>query len=143
MVVPTSQSSALQRSGRAGRIRSGRSYRLYTEEAFHKLRSSTVAEMQRSNMAPVILQLKALGVDNILRFNFLSVCATRVSRKLVDLSLLLPLLLCLLPPDSVDDNNNVLCCCWQPPPADALLQGLELLYALEGVYPSLCLVYLV
>ena len=75
MVVPTSQSSALQRSGRAGRVRSGKSYRLYTENAFHKLRPSTVPEMQRSNMASVVLQLKALGVDNILRFNFLSVCA--------------------------------------------------------------------
>lgn len=73
VVVPTSQSSALQRTGRAGRIRSGKSYRLYTEKSFHKLHPSTVPEMQRSNMSPVVLQLKALGVDNILRFNFLSV----------------------------------------------------------------------
>ena len=68
VVVPTAQSSALQRSGRAGRIRSGKSYRLYTEESFQKLLPSTIPEMQRSNMAPVVLQLKALGVDNILRF---------------------------------------------------------------------------
>lgn len=32
-------------------------------------------EMQRSNLAPVILQLKALGIDNVLRFSFLSVSA--------------------------------------------------------------------
>jgi len=31
-----------------------------------------VAEMQRCDMAPVVLQLKALGIDNILRFSFLS-----------------------------------------------------------------------
>lgn len=27
-------------------------------------------EMQRSDLAPAILQLKALGIDNVLRFNF-------------------------------------------------------------------------
>lgn len=43
------------------------------EEDFEKLPASTVPEMQRSNLAPVILQLKALGIDNVLRFNFLSV----------------------------------------------------------------------
>lgn len=73
MVAPTSQSSAQQRSGRAGRVRSGKSYRLYTEAEFRKLSASGVPEMQRSNMAPVTLQLKALGVDNVLRFHFLSV----------------------------------------------------------------------
>lgn len=44
-----------------------------TEEDFEKLPKSTVPEMQRSNLAPVILQLKALGIDNVLRFPFLSV----------------------------------------------------------------------
>lgn len=43
------------------------------EEDFEKLPKSTVPEMQRSNLAPVILQLKALGIDNVLRFPFLSV----------------------------------------------------------------------
>lgn len=46
---------------------------LSSEEDFEKLPSSTVPEMQRSNLAPVILQLKALGIDNVLRFSFLSV----------------------------------------------------------------------
>lgn len=32
--------------------------------------------MQRSNLAPVILQLKALGIDNVLRFHFMSVSPT-------------------------------------------------------------------
>lgn len=44
-----------------------------SEEDFEKLPASTVPEMQRSNLAPVILQLKALGIDNVLRFSFLSV----------------------------------------------------------------------
>ncbi|XP_057270304.1 probable ATP-dependent RNA helicase DHX35 isoform X1 [Pezoporus wallicus] len=46
--------------------------RLLKEEDFEKLPKSTVPEMQRSNLAPVILQLKALGIDNVLRFPFLS-----------------------------------------------------------------------
>lgn len=29
--------------------------------------------MQRTHLAPVILQLKALGVDNVLRFNYIAV----------------------------------------------------------------------
>ncbi|KAM5304628.1 putative ATP-dependent RNA helicase DHX35 [Glossophaga mutica] len=72
VVVPVSQASANQRAGRAGRNRSGKCYRLYTEDAFDKLPQSTVPEMQRSNLAPVILQLKALGIDNVLRFHFMS-----------------------------------------------------------------------
>ncbi|XP_030068758.1 putative ATP-dependent RNA helicase DHX35 [Microcaecilia unicolor] len=72
VLVPVSQASANQRAGRGGRNRSGKCYRLYTEEDFNKLPQSTVPEMQRSNLAPVILQLKALGIDNVLRFHFLS-----------------------------------------------------------------------
>ncbi|XP_068379896.1 probable ATP-dependent RNA helicase DHX35 isoform X2 [Eschrichtius robustus] len=72
VVVPVSQASASQRAGRGGRSRSGKCFRLYTEEAFDQLPQSTVPEMQRSNLAPVILQLKALGIDNVLRFHFMS-----------------------------------------------------------------------
>jgi len=70
VVVPVSQASAKQRAGRAGRVRSGKVYRLYTELDFLALKPSTVAEMQRCNMASVMLQLKCLGIDNLLRFNF-------------------------------------------------------------------------
>lgn len=72
VVTPISKASASQRAGRAGRNRPGKCFRLYTEEDFEKLPPSTVPEMQRSNLAPVILQLKALGIDNVLRFSFLS-----------------------------------------------------------------------
>ena len=70
VVVPVSQASAKQRAGRAGRVRSGKVYRLYTEEGFLALKPATVPEMQRCNMASVLLQLKCLGIDNVLRFNF-------------------------------------------------------------------------
>ncbi|CAB3982885.1 probable ATP-dependent RNA helicase DHX35 [Paramuricea clavata] len=72
VVVPISQASADQRAGRAGRVRSGKTYRLYTEDDFHNLSPATVPEMQRTNLAPVILQLKSMGIDNVLRFDFLA-----------------------------------------------------------------------
>uniref|UniRef100_UPI00358F01F0 probable ATP-dependent RNA helicase DHX35 isoform X1 n=1 Tax=Myxine glutinosa TaxID=7769 RepID=UPI00358F01F0 len=72
LIVPASQASAQQRAGRAGRLRPGKAYRLYTEEQFEKLPRATVPEMQRSNLSPVVLQLKALGVDNPLRFSFIA-----------------------------------------------------------------------
>ncbi|KAM8774926.1 putative ATP-dependent RNA helicase DHX35 [Rhynchonycteris naso] len=72
VVVPVSQASANQRAGRGGRSRSGKCYRLYTEAAFEQLPQGTAPEMQRSNLAPVILQLKALGIDNVLRFHFMA-----------------------------------------------------------------------
>nr|XP_050855532.1 probable ATP-dependent RNA helicase DHX35 [Vespula vulgaris]XP_050855534.1 probable ATP-dependent RNA helicase DHX35 [Vespula vulgaris]XP_050855535.1 probable ATP-dependent RNA helicase DHX35 [Vespula vulgaris] len=69
-IVPVSKASADQRAGRAGRVQSGKTYRLYTEEAYNELPEATPPEMQRSDLAPAILQLKALGIDNVLRFNF-------------------------------------------------------------------------
>ncbi|EON61038.1 ATP dependent RNA helicase [Coniosporium apollinis CBS 100218] len=70
--TPVSKASATQRAGRAGRTMPGKCYRLYTEEAFETLAGATVPEIQRSNLAPVILQLKALGIDNIARFDYLT-----------------------------------------------------------------------
>lgn len=43
------------------------------ENSYNKLERTTVPELQRSNMASVILQLKALAIDNVLRFHYLSV----------------------------------------------------------------------
>ena len=71
--VPISQASALQRTGRAGRTKPGKCFRLYTEHAFKTtLPPITPPEIQRSNLAPLVLQLKALGIDNIVRFGFLT-----------------------------------------------------------------------
>ncbi|KAI9882386.1 MAG: kinetochore-associated Ndc80 complex subunit spc25 [Watsoniomyces obsoletus] len=70
--TPVSKASATQRAGRAGRTKPGKCFRLYTESAFHALPEATIPEIQRSNLAPVILQLKALGIDNIARFDFLT-----------------------------------------------------------------------
>ena len=70
--VSISKASAVQRCGRAGRTRPGKCYRLYTKEAFEAMEELTVPEIQRSNLAPVILQLKALGIERINSFSYLS-----------------------------------------------------------------------
>jgi ATP-dependent RNA helicase DDX35 len=69
---PTSKASATQRAGRAGRTQPGKCFRLYTQQSYTALPATTTPEIQRSNLAPVVLQLKALGVDNIVRFDFLA-----------------------------------------------------------------------
>ncbi|KNG84056.1 putative ATP dependent RNA helicase [Aspergillus nomiae NRRL 13137] len=70
--VPISKAAAVQRAGRAGRTKPGKCFRLYTQQAYEQLLEATVPEIQRSNLAPVIMQLKALGIDNIARFDFLT-----------------------------------------------------------------------
>lgn len=70
VVVPSSKAGCRQRAGRAGRIRNGKVFRLCTEEDFKQLPDQTPPEMRRTDLCSTILHLKALGVDNILRFNF-------------------------------------------------------------------------
>lgn len=56
--------------GRAGRLSNGRVIRLYTEEAYAKLPLQLPPEIRRSDLSSTVLYLKALGIDNILRFDF-------------------------------------------------------------------------
>lgn len=61
----------LSNSGRAGREGPGKCFRLYTVEAFNQLQDATVPEIKRCNLASVMLQLKALGIDDVLGFDFM------------------------------------------------------------------------
>ncbi|CAO2199532.1 unnamed protein product [Urochloa humidicola] len=71
VVAPISKASARQRAGRAGRVRPGKCFRLYTEEYYlNEMQSEGIPEMQRSNLVSCIIQLKALGIDNILWFDW-------------------------------------------------------------------------
>src|SRR3546814_19366234 len=65
IVTEESKASATQRAGRAGRTEPGKCFRLFPAEAFHHMRDTTVPEIQRSNMDWPVLQLKALGIDDI------------------------------------------------------------------------------
>lgn len=66
-----SQASANQRKGRCGRVAEGVCIRLYSEENFESRAEFTEPEIQRTNLASVILQMKILGFGDIESFPFL------------------------------------------------------------------------
>ena len=67
--APHAQASAHQRAGRAGRTQPGKCFRLYTEASFKKdLQEQTYPEILRSNLGSVVLQLKKLGIDDLVRW---------------------------------------------------------------------------
>uniref|UniRef100_A0A8C1Q360 Pre-mRNA-splicing factor ATP-dependent RNA helicase PRP16 n=1 Tax=Cyprinus carpio TaxID=7962 RepID=A0A8C1Q360_CYPCA len=71
-VYPISQANANQRAGRAGRTGPGQCYRLYTQSAFkNEMLTTTIPEIQRTNLANVVLLLKSLGVQDLLLFHFM------------------------------------------------------------------------
>ncbi|KAL9943090.1 DEAH-box ATP-dependent RNA helicase prp43 [Verticillium nonalfalfae] len=72
LVSPISKASAQQRAGRAGRTKPGKCFRLYTEQAFKKeLIEQTYPEILRSNLANTVLELKKLGVEDLVHFDLM------------------------------------------------------------------------
>ncbi|KAJ9138456.1 Helicase associated domain-containing protein [Pleurostoma richardsiae] len=72
VVTPISQAQANQRAGRAGRTGPGKCYRLYTESAFQsEMLPTTIPEIQRQNLSTTILMLKAMGINDLLHFDFM------------------------------------------------------------------------
>lgn len=71
-ITPISQANASQRAGRAGRTGPGRAFHLYTERAFkEEFYIQTIPEVQRTNLANTVLQLKAIGVKDLIDFDFM------------------------------------------------------------------------
>ncbi|CCD25179.1 DEAH-box ATP-dependent RNA helicase PRP22 NDAI_0E03620 [Naumovozyma dairenensis CBS 421] len=72
IVSPISQAQANQRKGRAGRTGPGKCYRLYTETAFYnEMLPNSIPEIQRQNLSHTILMLKAMGINDLLNFDFM------------------------------------------------------------------------
>jgi len=72
ILTPISQAQARQRSGRAGRTGPGKCYRLFTEAAFqNEMLPNPVPEIQRQNLASTILTLKAMGINDLIGFDFM------------------------------------------------------------------------
>ncbi|KAL7269307.1 Salivary acidic proline-rich phosphoprotein 1/2 [Rhizina undulata] len=71
LVTAVSKSSAMQRTGRAGREALGKCWRLYTEDQFHALADTTLPEILRCDAASAILMLKARGQEDVLNFPYL------------------------------------------------------------------------
>jgi ATP-dependent RNA helicase DHX8/PRP22 len=72
VVTPISQAQAKQRAGRAGRTGPGKCFRLYTEAAFQsEMLPTSIPEIQRQNLSHIILMLKAMGINDLLHFDFM------------------------------------------------------------------------
>lgn len=72
LITPVSQANARQRSGRAGRTGPGKCYRLYTELAYrNEMLPTAVPEIQRTNLSNTVLLLKAMGIQDMLSFDFM------------------------------------------------------------------------
>ena len=72
VVTPISQAQAKQRAGRAGRTGPGKGFRLYTEAAYQsEMLPTSIPEIQRQNLSHTILMLKAMGINDLLHFDFM------------------------------------------------------------------------
>jgi len=67
-----SQASAEQRAGRAGRTGPGHCYRLYSAALYQKLQEYSDPEICTAPLEQTLLQLKAVGVEDLLRFPYVT-----------------------------------------------------------------------
>jgi ATP-dependent RNA helicase DHR2 len=98
LVKPISKSSAIQRSGRAGREAPGSCYRLYTQEGYESLADEELPEILRIDILGAILAMKARGVDDISTFPLMDAPDQEsIGRALMQLNLL----------EALDDNGRI------------------------------------
>lgn len=85
---PISIAAAVQRMGRAGRLRPGTCYRLGAKEQFERRRAFDVAEIERVDVAPLLLEVSLWGAkfDDLFWLSTPSVAQlSAASAKLTDL----------------------------------------------------------
>ncbi|XP_064460142.1 ATP-dependent RNA helicase DHX8-like isoform X2 [Ornithodoros turicata] len=70
-VTHISQIQAKQRSGRAGRTGPGKAYRIYSKAAYNNMAPVQRPEIIRNELTSTILHLKALGVQEVTKFEFM------------------------------------------------------------------------
>lgn len=86
LVSPISKASAKQRAGRAGRTRTGKCFRLYTEQAYEKeLVEDSYPEILRSNLAGVVVKLKRLGIKDLVHFDLMDPPAPETMMRALEL----------------------------------------------------------
>jgi len=77
-IEPISQASANQRMGRCGRVSEGICYRLYDEQDFLNRPEFTDAEILRTNLAAVILQMLNMRIGDVRHFPFVDMPDSRL-----------------------------------------------------------------
>lgn len=83
-VRPHAKSGCVQRAGRAGRVASGECWRLYSENDFNNRSEFQTPEIQRSNLARVVLMMKKIGVKDVKSFEFIDQPKTKVLEKAIN-----------------------------------------------------------
>mmetsp|Transcript_33759 Transcript_33759/g.81802 ORF Transcript_33759/g.81802 Transcript_33759/m.81802 type:complete len:634 (+) Transcript_33759:704-2605(+) len=72
LISTISKASAHQRSGRAGRMSSGKCFRLFTEFSYlNEMENQSYPEIMKSNMISMIIMMKKMGIDDLVRFDFI------------------------------------------------------------------------
>ena len=84
-IEPIAQASANQRAGRCGRIAPGVCFRLYTQEDFLGRPAFTDAEILRTNLASVVLQMQMLRLGDLGQFPLLDVPEPKAVNDAVNL----------------------------------------------------------
>lgn len=86
LVTPISQASARQRCGRAGRTRPGKCFRLYTAKSFHSaLQPNTYPEILRCNLGSIVLNMKKMGIEDLVNFDFVEPPAPETLMRALEL----------------------------------------------------------
>nr|GEV26855.1 pre-mRNA-splicing factor ATP-dependent RNA helicase DEAH1-like isoform X1 [Tanacetum cinerariifolium] len=71
VITHISKASAYLRARQSGQTGSGKCFRLYTEDEFNGLEDNTVLDIQRTQLANVVLTLKSLGFHDLKNFDFI------------------------------------------------------------------------
>ncbi|CCW64866.1 unnamed protein product [Phytomonas sp. EM1] len=86
LVTPISQASAQQRSGRAGRTKPGKCFRLYTVKSFETaLLPNTYPEILRCNLGSIVLNMKKMGIEDLVNFDFVEPPAPETLMRALEL----------------------------------------------------------
>ena len=86
LVTPISKASAKQRAGRAGRTRPGKCFRLFTEKDFMiELEEQTHPEILRCNLTNSVLGLVKVGVQDLVRFDWVDAPAPETLMRALEL----------------------------------------------------------
>ncbi|KAM0792469.1 hypothetical protein ACM66B_005144 [Microbotryomycetes sp. NB124-2] len=72
VTTPCSLASLAQRAGRAGRTSPGKCFRLFPASVLKTLLPVTPPEITRTDISLLVLQLKSLGIQNVLRFDWMT-----------------------------------------------------------------------
>jgi len=83
-VFPVSKSEIIQRSGRSGREKNGKCYRLFTWGKFNKLNTYQNSQINRIKIESMILNLISIDMNNLFDLEFLDVPSKWLVRRSIE-----------------------------------------------------------